>query len=488
MTISTRAHALVFLYLGAVVLPTVSQTQTPGITADATGITLAVPTGSNAYLRVNSVTSRLLNDDDVASIVTQAVNSAVAKFTIELDKTNAKLEETNQNLNQTNKILEQANLKLNQSNLKLNQTNAIVEALKLENVILRKNITKLGEFELCDPPATPTNGTKTVPPLFAPGTSVLFGCDDGFELNGSSESVCLQNGSLGTAAPTCVKDHALGSKERPAESCKEIYLDSRVEGITDLQSGPQWITMSGGQTAQVFCDMNTSSSDGLSGWTLCGKYDAERPGDRWLSDGFGRVPTGVADMASLEQFSGNARKWSSIDCRSLLPESRYMMHVGANDTSLPWGGEAKSAVRFTNVLEDAKLAPTHFFDTLQEDRGVCRTRTQGGIRTFNQTFAELKGDGMDGGPKMGLNNGACMVGQGHHFCSFNRLGSRLSNAGGNSAGGPCSSSDHDSIYWAWNTDDHGCNPTLRIGTGCSKSSTQGQPGTPSFRYNYMFIH
>jgi hypothetical protein len=47
-----------------------------------------------------------------------------------------------------------------------------------------------------------------------------------------------------------------------------------------------------------------------------------------------------------------------------------------------------------------------------------------------------------------LSAGACLIGDGNNFCSFNRDGSRFSNAG--NAG--CAGSLADSIYWAWDTD------------------------------------
>ena len=84
-------------------------------------------------------------------------------------------------------------------------------------------------------------------------------------------------------------------------------------------------------------------------------------------------------------------------------------------------------------------------------------------------------------------------GDGHHFCTFEREGSRFSNGGGN--GNNCGGSEGDSIYWAWDDDEHGCNNALRIGTGCARRHAGGPTygfvdgaALPTFRYNFMLVH
>eukprot|EP00041_Stephanoeca_diplocostata_P032169 m.1023924 g.1023924 ORF g.1023924 m.1023924 type:complete len:78 (-) comp24098_c0_seq53:1405-1638(-) len=69
---------------------------------------------------------------------------------------------------------------------------------------------------------------------------------------------------------------------------------------------------------------------------------------------------------------------------------------------------------------------------------------------------------------------------------FQRDGARFSNAGS----GNCQGSGDDTIYWAWDDDDHGCNRALRIGTGCDfRAGISGNPaGLPSFRYNFLFVY
>jgi hypothetical protein len=199
-------------------------------------------------------------------------------------------------------------------------------------------------------------------------------------------------------------------------------------------------------------------------------------------------------MADLESFSaGGNRKWSTIDCRFLVNlQTRFMMHVGTNSPDFfPGSGTMKYArntgagnVLFTNVLPDAKEDNTSFFDMSLRNAGgqSCQTaggmlgpNRAGGITTWINDWTRASGISQ-GQP---LEDGGCLVGRGAHFCSRDRVGVRLSNAG--RQWDSCRSSSSDTMYWAWGDDDHGCDDNLQIGTGC-------QSQIPTFRYNYMFIH
>jgi hypothetical protein len=293
----------------------------------------------------------------------------------------------------------------------------------------------------------------------------------------------------------------------PAGSCKAVYLD-RLDRNTTVASGPQWIGGVGrvNAPAQVWCDMDTPTRDGLRGWTLCGKYDRDREAgnSRWLQWGFARAASSVGDMATLSTFSGE-RKWSSIDCRPVIAAgAAFFMHAGSDvpDSGNPFPDSTN--VRFTNIMADVRESPENLFDTSFDDRGRCVARTSGGIITYNTTWEILQRDGqgdpgVTGSPPpvlQGLAQGACMVGDGHHFCTFEREGSRFSNAGAVSQTSNCGGSEADSIYWAWDDDQHGCNNALRIGTGCARRHTGGPAygfgpdgaALPSFRYNFMLVH
>lgn len=336
----------------------------------------------------------------------------------------------------------------------------------------------------------PANGTMTMPPELLPGVQITFSCDGTTMLSGDSTLYCLSNGSWSGTVPVCGQLPALGSQSRPGLSCKDIYLD-RITNSGAPPSGAYYLQLRSGVAGsrnpiQVYCDMDTPSRDGASGWTICGKYDRDKADapDRYLSYGFGRIPTAVSDMSDLATFTNPSQKWSSNDCRDIIRNgATYMMHAGTNNPSqaLPFN-DSDLQVRFTNILSDVREDPTNLFDTLIEDTGVCRSRATGAIRTFNSQWVELTTDG--NGTLDALRGGTCLVGNGHHFCSFRREGSRLSNAGTNA----CRGSEGDSVYWAWDADEHGCNAFLRIGTGCDTNNDLGTPGIPSFRYNYLLLH
>eukprot|EP00035_Acanthoeca_spectabilis_P025319 m.457900 g.457900 ORF g.457900 m.457900 type:complete len:429 (-) comp21372_c0_seq1:167-1453(-) len=308
-----------------------------------------------------------------------------------------------------------------------------------------------------------------------------------------------------TAAPTSAPPDG-SSFTTAGASCRAIFATRRSLNLP-LLSGVYWLARASilGGPFQVYCDMTTPAQDGLSGWTLCGKYDRDRgttATSRWLTNGFGRSFVNPGDMSTVGHFSGS-QKWSSIDCRPLLNrQSMWMMHAGTNDaTSMPnvsWSNvnQTNGAVRFTNTLADVKINPTNFFDTARDDIGVCRPRTAGAVTTYNRSWDNLntidRGTNnvcSDAAHRCGLGLGACLIGDGHSFCSLRRDGSRFSNAGctNQAVGGcaansaPCTGSWGDTVYWAWLSDSHGCSTDLQIGTGCRGS-------TPTYRYNMLFLY
>ena len=143
------------------------------------------------------------------------------------------------------------------------------------------------------------------------------------------------------------------------------------------------------------------------------------------------------------------------------------MHVGTNSGqsvfSRSYNGVDGVAqvypglVRFNNVFADVRANPANLFSTPDEHRGTCRTRSQGGVTTYTARWQTTANDGGSS-----LIDGGCHVGGGTMLCSANRVGSRFSNGGTSS----CTGTGWDSIYWAWDDDDHDCHETRMVGTGC----------------------
>ena len=183
-----------------------------------------------------------------------------------------------------------------------------------------------------------------------------------------------------------------------------------------------------GVVVQVYCDMTTPTTDGLSGWTLCGKYDRDRAGTRYLQQGFARGLNSAGDMADLSTFTDPSRRWSSIDCRQAIAAGAdYMMHAGSDTPQASNPFPDHTQIRFTNIMSDVRENSANLFDTSFDDRGTCRSRNMGGIRTFNSSWEMLPRDGRDdpatnGDPPrlQGLGEGSCMIGDGHHFCTYGR--------------------------------------------------------------------
>lgn len=243
--------------------------------------------------------------------------------------------------------------------------------------------------------------------------------------------------------------------------------------------------------------MTTPGFDGGRGWTLVGKYDVERAGPRYLKNGFGRsLSTGptASGMQSLGEFGpAGALRWISVDARPLLLSgARYWLHAATSDP-----GAGLETAWATNIKGDVTSDPVNLFDLTKETEGTCvgnrdaAQATDGGaIVTYRQSGTRWLRS------TAGLGEGKCLSvkgGGGHHFCSYDRVGARFSNAGT----GSCRTTEKDNIHWAWDDDDTACGALGGggdlIGTGCAvghtaagKKDTDPRSGLPRKRYNYLF--
>ena len=337
-----------------------------------------------------------------------------------------------------------------------------------------------------------------VPPEALPGTTATYACGEGYKLSGSPTLFCGSGGAWSLPGPpTCVRaDPGASAAEAVVGGCREVYAQRDKWG---LQSPSQayWIQLPDGPV-RVFCEMQTVSRDGTRGWTLCGKYDRDAPGQtsRYLSNGWMRSGVSAGDMADVATFT-DPRGVSSIDCRALLEgrlsgdPASYFMHAGTNDGSVPF-----DAAIFTNVPGEIQASSRSFFNLALDDLGTCATRgQQGGITTWVQLdgaayWNETRTSGLLNQQSDGtLHEGGCLAGYGTMLCSFKREGGRFSNGGASG----CSGSGDDSVYWAWEEDAHGCGGNGPIiGTGCDfktlkPAGNPNPPGFPTFRFNLMLV-
>jgi hypothetical protein len=166
--------------------------------------------------------------------------------------------------------------------------------------------------------------------------------------------------------------------------------------------------------------MEVKAKDGKSGWTLCGKFDRERAGSKYLAQGFGRSPSGATSMSSLDHFEDatDGARWVSIDCRPIVQDSSsgsgdgstFMMHAGSND------GDALADYHFTNVLEDAREDATNLFDMARKDEGTCVAQEagkpeSGGIITYSKDWGVYT-DNWSSARGSEQDRGGCLSGDG----------------------------------------------------------------------------
>eukprot|EP00039_Didymoeca_costata_P005125 m.78713 g.78713 ORF g.78713 m.78713 type:complete len:490 (-) comp12685_c0_seq2:132-1601(-) len=341
---------------------------------------------------------------------------------------------------------------------------------------------------------SPSRGSIVyTPESTIPGVTATYQCPIGYVTDGEATRICSSDQTWTGTEPTCVPAPDPGSSSLvPEPSCREIYDRFRQFGRT-ATSGKFFINPNG-VAMEVYCDMDTPASptnSTLRGWTLCGKYDVTKQGTKrtYLRDGFARGVIFPQYMRGLDPLpTGVSQPWASIDCRKIIDGSysktsngaTHMMHAAANVPTVT-GIPKYDAVRFTNIMADAQKDATLFFDTKSEDTGLCVSRDNGGITTYDENWKDLGTE--DSGSTLG--DGNCMLGNGHHFCSNQRVGSRFSNAGSNKQ---CDGSFRDTVYWAFYSDDHGCNVNLRIGTGCNNLAGSTALGLPSYRVNFLFVN
>jgi len=138
---------------------------------------------------------------------------------------------------------------------------------------------------------TPNNGTVSGHALL-PGTSMTFGCDEGFIVNGSSITTCKSDGTFSDKTPVCSVFNTLGSnRANAAESCLEIK-----ENFPNAKSGKFWVI-----DRAVFCEMEKNGG----GWTLISKANKDRKSDQHLADNDVNVKCLTTDTLDCAGTHGN---------------------------------------------------------------------------------------------------------------------------------------------------------------------------------------
>jgi hypothetical protein len=337
----------------------------------------------------------------------------------------------------------------------------------------------------------PENGKVSENIEEIPGAVVKYKCDEFHAIVGSETLTCLTNGTYDLEPPTCAFGTP-GSSDMPGRSCKHIYEDlTTLDPTANVPDGVYYVRPDfdvASNVHQVFCDMTTKAQNGKSGFTLCAKYDRDRTtwdkvnnpdstsiAAKWLSNGFARSSRGGGSMTSIIDFDALTERqaWASIDCRKIVKDKngsnspdndvgtpRFWMHVGSDAGKKSSTGEW-DAVQFTNLFPDVRTSDNYknLFDTSRGDTGKCSNdnsltdaaANKTKVITYLSDWSLLDPKCYNQGDSNQL-HGQCLTGDGHSFCTKDRAGSRYSNAG--SAG--CKSSMQDTIYWAWDRDDHGC--------------------------------
>ena len=93
----------------------------------------------------------------------------------------------------------------------------------------------------------------------------------------------------------------------------------------------------------------------------------------------------------------------------------FMMHVGANSaptSSNTLDSDKYEAVAFTTVLQDARKDATKLFDVASKDEGVCTTRDDGAITTYDTTWEEYTTNRRSTRNGLKYDQGSCLVGDG----------------------------------------------------------------------------
>eukprot|EP00051_Salpingoeca_urceolata_P025310 m.451100 g.451100 ORF g.451100 m.451100 type:complete len:1158 (-) comp20323_c0_seq5:161-3634(-) len=256
------------------------------------------------------------------------------------------------------------------------------------------------------------------------------------------------------------------TQQTPARSCLSLRILGDISGV-------RWIEgFNGAAAQQMYCNQHYQGG----GWALCAKFDqGEDPAaTHYLSAGFGRAAQNAADMLDPTAFSQGQGQYS-LDCRGVLRDSAWMMHVGDDDGKFKGGYDL---ARLTSITSDVAEDPTNFWDVTKDvdDNSIGGTCTNNLITTLQPGFANPT-PGFDNGNNLGQTS--IRFGAGTYFRSRARNGVAFSNAG------DCQFSGDDTVYWHWdydNTlDDHGCSINgITVGTGCRDSR-------PAHRYNMVWV-
>eukprot|EP00039_Didymoeca_costata_P019767 m.338862 g.338862 ORF g.338862 m.338862 type:complete len:488 (+) comp18569_c0_seq1:84-1547(+) len=459
-------------------------------TSDTGELVLEIPEGTKAYVRSIDAAG---NERDYSPIITKAdLDAQIKSVTDMVDNLRADMIS---NISAINEVLENvafdhelgalsrtvdANTALFESAAKQEQVDSIDASLK----VVLDDITKISEklnstISSCPPLSDPSNGAVDITESSVPGTTATYSCNTGYKVKGSATSLCLISGVWESNMPTCEKQDEPGLKQFPGVSCRDLFTRRKAANYP-LNSGKYYIKLGVLDPVEIFCDFDTSASptdSSARGWTLCAKYDFEKTGARYLSAGFARAMSAPEALQDLGPYAGiDNQKWVSLDCRSLVKNgATHFMHVGFDDVL---GTQPKySAIRYTNIMDDVKKNPSALFDITLDDKGTC---AGGSVVTYDESWKKLS---IDRGGR--LLAGSCLTGDGHSFCSYNRDGAKYSNAGADN----CAGSGEDTIYWAWEDDDHGCNGGFVLGTGCDFNAlNRNSPSTPTYRFNYLFVN
>lgn len=250
------------------------------------------------------------------------------------------------------------------------------------------------------------------------------------------------------------------SASTAAASCKSLRQDHSV-----LTSGLYWVDPTGSDPYRTYCDMVTNGG----GWTLCGKYDRNGSGSRYLRQGFGRSSDNRDQLALMFSFS---TRQASADCRAFITGGATQFLSAGSDGALPFADG-----RINDLPSDVLADPTNLFD-LDLDEAAGSVCTADGLVTRNLSGASL--GRTDGGNS--LAEAAALIGNGTGFTNRARTGASFSNAARTSS--TCEATSDDTVFWSWrdvndNADDHGCGSPV-FGTGCSTTNA-------TYRYNFLLV-
>ena len=131
------------------------------------------------------------------------------------------------------------------------------------------------------------------------------------------------NITLGVFQPVVLaKNHLLGEKKLPADSCKQIHDASLANNKPRAKNGVYWIKtdLQGSSAVQTYCDMKNG------GWTLVGKISG-RVGNiynKWLVSNHNTAALKTPKITKHKQFA-------CIDARSLAVQEASMVLLSSGE-------------------------------------------------------------------------------------------------------------------------------------------------------------